>query len=285
MKNPKTMQNLLSIIVIIYVIGNIIIGFGGTKAAIVVPFVLVSLGIFIFTHGILRYGIKYLLILIGIGMAVSLFYESLSIATGFPYSSYHYTELLGPKLLGFPIIVMMAYGIGAYTFWTVAEAVTGKFNKKLEGANIILIPLIAAALLTSWDFVADPILSSINGAYIWKNAGSYFGVPFQNFIGWYLATYTIFQIFALVIYRKKPTEVPIIVKKKAYWYQSIIMYASVFLQFPILMMNEKSKEITIASGQILETGDIYQSMTLIGIAAIIVPALIAIAVVHNSSEV
>ncbi len=95
--------------------------------------------------------------MIGIGMAVSLFYESLSIATGFPYSSYHYTELLGPKLLGFPIMVMIGYGVVGYIFWSVAETIVSKFNTKLSGANLVFIPIIAAFLATSWDYIMDPL--------------------------------------------------------------------------------------------------------------------------------
>ncbi len=284
MKSEKKLLNLLSIIVITYLIANVIVGFGGTKAGIVIPFLLISFIIFIFTHGTVRYGIKNILILIGTGMAVSLFYEGMSIATGFPYSSYYYTEILGPQLFGFPIIVMMGYGVGAYIFWTLAKAVSGNFNNTLKGANIVLVPIIAAALFTSWDYALDPVMATINKAYIWDDSGAYFGVPFANFMGWYLAAYTIFQIFALVIYWQKKTEVPAIAKKKLYWYQSIVMYASIFIQLPVLMMFEENREITIASGQLFQTNEIYQSMTLIGIATIIVPAIIAFAIVYNSNE-
>lgn len=284
MKNQKNQLKLLSLVVIVYIAANAIVGFGGAKPEIVIPFLLVSFGVYIFAHGTVRFGIKNLLVMIGIGMAVSLFYEALSIATGFPYSGYHYSEILGPQLLGFPIMVMIGYGVIAYVFWAVAGAITGNYTNELKGANIVLMPIIAAALFTSWDYVFDPIMASINKAYIWDEPGAYFGVPFANFMGWYLATYTIFQIFALVIHYQKKTVVPAIVKKKMYWYQSIVMYASIFIQLPILRMFEANEEITIASGQILQTGDIYQGMTLVGITAIVVPAIMAFAVVYNAKE-
>jgi uncharacterized membrane protein len=284
MKNQNKLLKLLSIVVILYAVANVIIGFAGTESEILTPFLAISFGIYIFAHGTIRYGLKNILVLIGTGMVISLFYEALSIATGFPYSGYHYTELLGPQLLGFPIIVMVSYGIIAYTHWAVAEAVTGNFNNKLKGANIVLTPLIAAVLFTLWDYAFDPILATINKAYIWDDHGAYFGIPFANFMGWFLATYTIFQIFALIMSRQKEREVPTIAKKKVYWYQAIIMYSSIFIQLPILMMFEKNREIIIASGQVFQTNDIYQSMTLVGIAAIVVPAIIAFAVVYNSKE-
>lgn len=271
-------------LVAVFVIANVIIGFAGTKPEIVMTFLSVSLGVFIFLHGTLRYRIQNILVMIGIGMTVSFFYEALSISTGFPYSSYHYSSILGPQLLGFPIMVMVGYGVILHVFWTVAGAITGKVNNELKGANIVLVPVIAAALLTSWDYAFDPIMASINKAYIWDNPGSYFGVPFANFMGWHLATYTIFQVFAIFIRRQKPPQDISAVKTKAYWYQAIIVYVSGLIQLPILMIFEENEEITIASGQVLQTNDIYQSMTLVGIAAILAPAIIAFTNVYNNKE-
>ncbi|MCK5703925.1 MAG: carotenoid biosynthesis protein, partial [Cyclobacteriaceae bacterium] len=203
--------------------------------------------------------------------------------TGFPYSGYHYTEILGPQFLGFPIMVMVGYGILSYIFWTTSETLISQFNNKLRGANFVFVPMLAAFLFTSWDLVLDPIASTISKVYIWDIPGSYFGVPFQNYLGWYLATYTIFQIFALVIYRQK-LDVPAIMKKKSYWYQAILMYAAIFVQLPILMLYGGNEQIAIASGQVFQTNDIYQAMTLVGITAILFPAFIGFVNVFNSKE-
>ena len=268
----------------VYLVANVVIGIGGSNAAVLLPFLLISGGIFIFAHGAVRLGIKNLLLLIGIGMVVSLFYEALSIATGFPYSGYHYSEILGPKLMGFPIIVMVGYGVLSYVFWTTAEALISQFNNKLSGANIVFVPVLAAFLFTSWDYVFDPIMATINKAYIWDKYGSYYGTPFENYLGWYLATYTIFQIFALFIYRQKSLDVPAILKKKMYWYLPIIMYAAIFIQLPILMSFAGNEQVTVASGQVFQTNDIYQAMTLVGIAAILFPAFIGFVNVFNTKE-
>ena len=283
MKDQKNLLKNLTILVVIYLIANVVIGLGGSNAAIIIPFLAVSGGLFIFAHGSSRFGIKNLILLIGTGAVISLFYEALSIATGFPYSGYHYTEILGPKLMGFPIMVMLGYGILSYMFWTTAETLISQFNNKLRGANIVFVPVLAAFLFTSWDFAFDPIMATINKAYIWDLHGSYFGIPFQNFLGWYLATYTIFQIFALFIYRQK-LDVTAMMKKKSYWYLSISMYAAVFGKLPILMIYGGNEQISIASSQIFQTNDIYQAMTLVGITAILFPSFIAFVNVFNSKE-
>lgn len=284
MKKQKYTLTVLTIAVIIYVIATTIVGISGKGIAAILPLLVISFGVFIFAHGMVRYGLKNILAIIGIGMAVSFFYEALSIATGFPYSSYHYSELLGPQLLGFPIMVMIGYGVVAYVFWTVAETIVGKFNTKLSGANLVFIPIVASFLATAWDFVMDPIGATVFEAYIWENHGPYFGIPFSNFLGWYLCTYTLFQLVALVLYRQKTLGTSAIVKKKTYWYQAIVMYAAIFNQAMMLMLFGGNEHISIASGQVFQTNDIYQAMTLVGITAIVFPAFIGFINVFNSKE-
>lgn len=283
MKNQKKIIAVLIVASIIYTISNIVIGLFGTNVEILIPFLTISLTFFIFTHGVIRYGIKIILFMIGIGMAVSLFYEALSIATGFPYSGYHYTQILGPKIMGFPIMVMFGYGIISYIFWTVAESLISKFNNKLSGANIVLVPILAAFLCTSWDFIGDPIAATIQKAYIWDSYGAYFGIPFKNFTGWLLCTYTIFQLIALIIWKQKKIKTSPIMKKKTFWYIPIVMYASFFLAIAFGIFGE-NKQITIASGQVFQTKDIYEGMTLVGIIAIIFPSIISFVNILNSKE-
>jgi uncharacterized membrane protein len=40
--------------------------------------------------------------------------------------------------------------------------------------------------MVSWDLTIDPMMSTINGNWVWHDGGSYFGVPVSNFLGWYL---------------------------------------------------------------------------------------------------
>lgn len=284
MSRQKKLLIVLTVTAIIYAVSNAVIGLFGATIEILLPFLAFSLACFIFLHGAVRYGIKKILIIIGIGMAVSLFYEALSIATGFPFSGYHYTDILGPQIMGFPILVMFGYGVVSYTMWTVAESLVKNFNNKLSGANIVFIPIIAAFLFTTWDFVGDPIAATIQKAYIWDSHGAYFGVPFSNYLGWLLCTYTMFQLIALVVWRQKDRETPPIMKKKTYWYVAIVMYASMFFMIASLNIFGVNEQITIASGQVFQTMDIYKSMTLIGIIAIVFPAFIAFVNVFNSKE-
>ena len=87
-----------------------------------------------------------------------------------------------------------------------------------------------------------------------------------------------------MLYRQKNLETPAIAKKKTYWYQVIVMYVAIFIQVVMLMLFGGNEQVETALGQVFQTYDIYQSMTLIGITAIIFPAFIGFVNVFNSKE-
>jgi uncharacterized membrane protein len=46
--------------------------------------------------------------------------------------------------------------------------------------------VIGAVLLTSWDFVLDPAMSQTALPFwYWHQPGAFFGMPYQNFAGWF----------------------------------------------------------------------------------------------------
>lgn len=111
---------------------------------------------------------------IGLLSLVALTIESIAIKTGFPYGTFHYQDGIGPKMFDLvPFAVPFAWVplvLGAYT---VARSFSLRFA----------IPL-TALLLVVLDVVIDP------GAYtmkiwIWDPPGPFYGVPLQNFAGWF----------------------------------------------------------------------------------------------------
>jgi len=133
---------------------------------------------------------------------VSNFYENLSILTGFPFGHYHYTEALGPKLFLVPLLIAPAYFGCGYLAWSLAHVFVGVFGSKLRAEQIWRVPLVAAFVMVMWDLTMDPIAATVQKQWIWHDGGSYFGVPFVNYLGWLLCVYTIFQLFAIYISRQ-----------------------------------------------------------------------------------
>ena len=48
--------------------------------------------------------------------------------------------------------------------------------------------------MTSWDLVVDPVRVQ-SGQWVWEARGQYFGVPLQNYLGWWLTTFVTFILF------------------------------------------------------------------------------------------
>ena len=153
-------------------------------------------------HGLRRYSLKEFFIFFVIAFVVSNFYENLSILTGFPFGHYHYTDALGPKLFLVPLLIAPAYFGCGYLAWSLAHVFVGVFGNKLRAEQIWRVPLVAAFVMVMWDLTMDPIAATVQKQWIWHDGGSYFGVPFVNYLGWLLCVYTIFRLFAIYISRQ-----------------------------------------------------------------------------------
>jgi putative membrane protein len=62
--------------------------------------------------------------------------------------------------------------------------------------------LTASFIMVMWDVCMDPYMATILKNWIWIRGGSFYGVPFKNFLGRYLCVYTFYQIFAIYLCKK-----------------------------------------------------------------------------------
>jgi putative membrane protein len=155
--------------------------------------------VFFFVHGSLSYRLRDLLVFAAVTLVVSNIFENMSVLTGFPFGHYVYTEVLGPKLFLVPVLIGPAYLGTGYLAWTIARLIAGATNSRLSGYLTFTVPLLAAFMMVSWDLSFDPIYATNYHAWIWLDGGSYFGVPFSNFLGWLLTTFAFLQLFALYL--------------------------------------------------------------------------------------
>ena len=100
----------------------------------------------------------------------------MSILTGFPFGHYVYTDKFGPKLWLVPLLIMPAYFSMGYIAWTIGHILLDRFDDRLAGAEVVLVPALASFVMVMWDLCIDPGSSTIAGAWIWRDGGSYFGV-------------------------------------------------------------------------------------------------------------
>lgn len=173
-------------------------------------------------HGSILYRVRGALVFALLFLIVGNVFENLSVATGFPFGHYSFTQVMGPKLLQVPIMLGLAYlGIG-YMSWTLALVILGETRSRLHGSSVLTVPLAAGFIMVAWDFSTDAVWSTLVHCWIWPKGGAFFGVPVSNFLGWYLTVYVFYQLFALYLGRQslEPTPLP-----RSFWRMPILFYA------------------------------------------------------------
>jgi putative membrane protein len=164
------------------------------------PFISVAILMgFAIVHGVRRYGWMPFVVFFILTFVISWSYETSSILSGFPFGHYVYADKLGPKLWLVPMLIMPAYFSMGYIAWTIGHILLDRFDNQLVDAEVVLVPVLASFVMVMWDLCIDPASSTVTGAWIWRDGGGYFGVPFVNFLGWYLCVFTIYLVFAVYL--------------------------------------------------------------------------------------
>ena len=143
---------------------------------------------------------------------------------------------MGARLLGLPILLVLAYLVIAYCSWVLAILLLGLAGKHLRSRNLIVMPLLASSIFLAWDVAMEADWSTIDRAWIWRSGGPYYGVPLSNFVGWFITAWAFFQIFA-VYARKHPTTQRH--RSPKFWRYAVALYgvcAAGNLLIPLLPM-------------------------------------------------
>ena len=213
---------------------------------------------FFLVHGSVNYRFRDVLVFAAITLVVSNIFENMSIVTGFPFGHYYYTDGLGPKLFLVPILIGPAYLGTGYLSWMLARVILGATEQRLPGYSIFTVPVLASFIMVSWDLSFDPIASTINHQWIWEQGGSYFGVPFSNFMGWFLTVFVFFQLFALYLRGRQNAYAQVPTVSREYWLQAVVFYAVTASNTLLNMLTQTTNEtIADAAGMLWRTQDIY----------------------------
>ena len=108
---------------------------------------------------------------------LGLLVEAAGVRFGVPFGRYAYTDALQPRLLGVPLVMGPAWMV-LVAFGTDAAA-----RLRLRGWAATVC---AALLTTATDLVIDPLAANRLGYWRWEEAGAYYGIPFLNFVGWFV---------------------------------------------------------------------------------------------------
>jgi putative membrane protein len=155
--------------------------------------------------------------------------EAIGVATGFPFGHYDYSGQLGPKLLGVPLIIPLAWTWMAWPAWLAALRLTSRRAGRI---------VIAAAGLAAWDLFLDPQMVA-EGYWTWRSPHPALpgvpGVPIGNYLGWLGFALLLMTALTLIgagrIAVPDPGDAPIL----ALWlwtYASSVLAHAVFLGLP-----------------------------------------------------
>lgn len=141
-------------------------------------------------------------------IGISLSSELLGTSTGFPFGDYSYLSGLGYKIAGLvPFTIPLSwFYLGLSSYLLARSGLSALAARRAQSlgwvGNIVAVGL-GALLLTSWDFVLDPAMSQTALPFwYWHQPGAFFGMPYQNFVGW-LSTGAVFMTVAALLWRKQ----------------------------------------------------------------------------------
>jgi uncharacterized membrane protein len=159
----------------------------------ITPLVTLAGFVFALVHAGQREGWGRAFRLLALVFGVSLLFESVGVATGWVYGPYHYTNQLGPLFLGLvPFLIPLAWFMMSYPSLVIAGWLVPSGWKCWQ--RLLAVASLGGLVMTAWDLVMDPIMVS-GGHWVWDTQGAYFGIPLQNFWGWWLTIFTTFALY------------------------------------------------------------------------------------------
>lgn len=152
---------------------------GATRARLTVVTVvlgyLLSLG-----HALLTRGPRTVAALVLVTTAGGLAVEAVGVHTGVPFGAYDYSDALGAKVLGVPLVIPLAWTWMGWPAWLAAVRLTrpGPARVALAGLG-----------LAAWDLFLDPQMVA-EGYWTWVEPTPALpgvpGVPLGNYVAWLL---------------------------------------------------------------------------------------------------
>ncbi len=197
---------------------------GRARAACTVLTVLLGYALSV-AHALLTRGPRAALALVAVVTVGGFGVEAVGVATGFPFGIYDYSGQLGPKLLGVPLIIPLAWTWMAWPAWLAAgRLVTG------TAARVA----VAAVGLAAWDLFLDPQMVA-EGYWTWQSPTPALpgvpGIPVGNYLGWLGFALLIMAALARAVPPAEADDTPMLALY-LWTYASSVLAHAVFLDLP-----------------------------------------------------
>jgi putative membrane protein len=178
MTRARLLPWLLLAVLVLAQIGYPLTG-GAARARLTVATVVLGFLLSV-THALLTRGPRAATALVAVTTGGGLAVEALGVATGIPFGSYHYSAALGPRFVGVPLVIPLAWTWMAWPAWLAAVRLAGTGTWRI---------VLAGLGLASWDVFLDPQMVAA-GYWTWLDQAPALpgvpGVPAGNYLGWLL---------------------------------------------------------------------------------------------------
>jgi putative membrane protein len=164
-------------LIVLLQIGYPLVPAGRARAGLVIATVLLGFATSA-GHALLTRGPRVGLVLVAVTAGGGLAVEAVGVHTGFPFGGYGYSGALGPRLLGVPLVVPLAWTWMAWPAWLAGSALAP------AGRRLAVTAPLAGLALAAWDLFLDPQMV-VNGYWRWtRPSPGWAGVPLTNYLGW-----------------------------------------------------------------------------------------------------
>jgi putative membrane protein len=177
------------------------------------------------SHALVHRGAAWTATFVLVTAGVGLLAEAVGTATGVPFGAYDYAGSLGPKVLGVPAVIPLAWSMMAYPSLLVGQ----RLCRTAPTAA-----LVGGFALASWDLFLDPQMVDA-GHWRWTDVhrslpGSP-DVPVSNHVGWLLVAVLIVGALQLLPRRTADDRVPAVLF--LWTYGSSVLAHAVFFDRPM----------------------------------------------------
>jgi uncharacterized membrane protein len=190
---------MVSIPIIRWVVGDTILHWG-----VIAGVLLQAAAVLVVVQG--AWGTRETLRVVAIVIPLSWLVERVGSTTGIPFGSYYYTAALAPLLGGVPLIIPIAWLMMLPAAWAVSAALT----TRTRGWHFVVVSALA---FTAWDLFLDPQMVGW-GYWVWAEPSGYFGIPWINFFGWFVAA----ALITLAVRPKQPPITPLLIVYTITWF-------------------------------------------------------------------
>ncbi len=172
------------------------------------------------THAARSRGSRFAAGVLAISAGVGFGSEALGVSTGVPFGHYAYASTLGPRLLGVPVIVPLAWTMMAYP-------------ALLVGLRIGAPVLSGALALASWDLFLDPQMVAARHWHFTGGGPGINAIPLTNTLGWCLVALVIMTGLVRLPQRaERPVDDRVPIGLYLWTYASSVLAAVAFFRQP-----------------------------------------------------